>query len=172
MAAEGFLTGPAVETAFAAARGAPGITVVRCNPYGHGTMRGPRHLMGGLYGPQYEGPKKWECRAPMDGYWRMTCQCDPPHRGQRMPLCYAHVREIGRRQAGTCPPCVMPPAALALHEDIQRAQGRVYALYQAGADPAILQAAVTRHEDLSAAMTDLYVRGIIHRCPLILTEVS
>lgn len=156
--------------------GAPAIHVVKCNPYGHSTGtggdRGPRHLLGGLYGPQYEGPQKWRCENNADGRYRMTCQCDPPHRGQEMPLCYPHVRMIGRRQAGVCPPCVMPPQALALHEEIQRAGGRVSALYRAGADPALIQAAISRYDDLGAMMTELVLRGIAHKCPLTLTEIS
>jgi hypothetical protein len=27
----------------------------RCNPYGYATDAGPRHLMGGFYGPEYAG---------------------------------------------------------------------------------------------------------------------
>jgi len=156
------------------APGAPGIILGRCNPFGHttgrGGDRGPRHLLGGLYGAEYEGPVKWECRNPADGIYVMTCECG--HRGQRMPLCYPHVRMIGKRQAGTCPPCVMPPAALELHEAIGRARTTVLLLNEGGAPRDRVLAAISREEDLSAAMTDLYLRGIIHRCPLTLTEIS
>lgn len=152
------------------------VHLLRCNPYGHSTGpggdRGPRHLMGGLYGPEYEGRQKWRCESPADGWWRMTCRCDPPHRGQKMPLCYPHVQMIGRRQAGICPPCVMPPQALVLHEEIQRAAGRVSALIRAGADPLTVGIAIARHEDLGRAMTELVTRGIAHKCPLKLTEIS
>jgi len=126
--------------------------------------------MGGLFGPQYEGPKKWVCENIADGYWVMSCVHG--HKGQRMPLCYAHVRMISWRQSGICPPCVMPPEARALYEDVQRAQARVVALHLGAADPAVIRAAVTHAEDRAVMLTDLYHRGIIHRCPLTLTEVS
>jgi hypothetical protein len=151
-----------------------GILVRRCNPYGHSTGRGgdrgPRHLGGGLWGPEYEGAQKWQCINPADGRYRMTCACG--HRGQEMWLCYPHVAMISKRQAGICPPCVMPPAALELHERITAAQGDTAILSMAGADPARIRAAVAKAEQLGAAMTELVTRGVAHRCPLILTEVS
>lgn len=156
--------------------GAPGIIVVRCNPFGHttgrGGDRGPRHLLGGLYGPQYEGAKKWFCPNPADGRYRMTCQCDPPHRGQEMPLCYPHVATIGRRMAGICPPCVMPPEALALHERIQAAQAGAALLIRGHADPQAIQRAISEAEQLGQMMTELFTRGVIHQCRLTVTEVS
>jgi hypothetical protein len=151
-----------------------GILLARCNPYGHSTGRGgdrgPRHLGGGLWGPEYEGRQKWTCTSLADGRYRMTCRCG--HVGQVMPLCYQHVAMISKRQAGICPPCVMPPAALELHERIQRAQGHAATLAMLGADPAAVAAAVAQAEGLGAMMTDLVTRGIAHRCPLTLTEVS
>jgi hypothetical protein len=105
-----------------------------------------------------------------DGRYRMACACG--HVGQVMPLCYAHVAMIGKRQAGVCPPCVMPPEALELHERIKRAQGRVALLVAIGAPPAEVSAAVSAAEGLGLMMTDLVIRGIAHRCPLHLTEVS
>jgi hypothetical protein len=153
---------------------APAVHLLRCNPYGHSTGpggdRGPKHLMGGLYGPQYEGPQKWACESFADGWYVMTCGCG--HKGQRMPLCYPHVMMIGRRQSGICPPCVMPPGARELWEDIQRAQAAVVALHLKGAPASQIKAGVDRAENLSLEMTGMYLRGLIHRCPLTLTEVS
>jgi len=152
----------------------PALHLERCNPYGHSTGpggdRGPRHLMGGLFGPQYEGAKKWVCENPADGYFVMTCACG--HKGQRMPLCYPHVRMIGKRQSGICPPCVMPPAARAVYEDVQRAQARVVALHVAGVIGQPVRDAVSRAEGLALELTMMYQQGLIHRCPLTLTEVS
>lgn len=154
--------------------GAPGIVVARCNPFGHsvgrGGDRGPRHLMGGLYSAAYEGAKKWYCPNPMDGRYRMVCQCG--HRGQEMPLCYSHVAQIGKRMSGVCPPCVMPPAALELHQRIQNAQAGAAMLLRGGADPATVGRAVSEAEQLGQMMTELVTRGIAHRCQLTLTEVS
>jgi hypothetical protein len=156
--------------------GAPGIVMARCNPFGHsvgrGGDRGPRHLMGGLYSAAYEGAKKWFCENPADGRYRMTCQCDPPHRGQEMLLCYSHVAQIGRRMAGVCPPCVMPVEARALHELIQAAQGLAAGYARQGAPAEIVRAAVAKADDLSLQMNELVLRGIAHRCQLTLTEVS
>lgn len=153
---------------------APGIIVVRCNPFGHttgrGGDRGPRHLMGGLYGPAYEGAKKWYCPNPADGRYRMTCACG--HRGQEMPLCYSHVAMIGRRMAGICPPCVMPPEALALHQRIQAAQAGAVMLMRGGADRETIARAVSEADQLGLMMTELVERGIAHRCRLMLTEIS
>lgn len=155
---------------------APRIAVVRCNPFGHSTGRGgdrgPRHLMGGLYGPQYEGDKKWFCPNPADGRYRMTCQCDPPHRGQLMNLCYSHVAMIGKRMAGICPPCVMPPAAVELHQRITAAQAGAAMLMRGGAPQDVVQRAVSEAEQLGQAMTELVLRGVAHRCQLAVTEVS
>jgi hypothetical protein len=152
--------------------GPPAIVAARCNPFGHATDRGPRHLMGGLYGPAYEGAKKWYCLNRVDGRYRMTCQCDPPHRGQVMDLCYEHVRMITKRMSGVCPPCVMPPAALELHGRIQAAQAGVTLLMRGGADPGVIQRAVSEADQLGHMMTELVLRGIAHRCQLTLTEVS
>ncbi len=155
---------------------APGIIVARCNPFGHGVGRGgdrgPKHLMGGLYSAAYEGAKKWYCPRPVDGRYRMVCQCDPPHRGQEMPLCYGHVAQIGRRMSGVCPPCVMPPAALELHQRINGAQAVVTALMRRGASREVVAQAVAEVDGLSAMMTELVLRGIAHKCQLTLTEVS
>lgn len=158
----------------AAAAEAPGIVVVRCNPFGHSTGRGgdrgPRHLMGGLYSAAFEGEKKWYCPNPSDGRYRMTCSCG--HRGQEMHLCYQHVQMIGRRMAGICPPCVMPPAALELHGRITAAQAGVSLLMRGGADPATVQRAVSEAEQLGQMMTELVLRGVAHKCQLTLTEIS
>lgn len=155
---------------------APGIIVVRCNPFGHttgrGGDRGPRHLMGGLYSAAYEGAKKWYCPNPAEGRYRMTCQCDPPHRGQEMPLCYPHVAMISRRMAGICPPCVMPPEALALHERVQAAQAGAAILIRARAGRDLIDRAVSEAEQLGQMMNELVARGIAHRCRLTLTEIS
>lgn len=154
----------------------PGFVVARCNPFGHGVGpggdRGPRHLMGGLYPAAYEGAKKWYCPQPVDGRYRMSCQCDPPHRGQVMDLCYGHVQQIGRRMSGVCPPCVMPPQALELHQRINGAQAGVQLLMRGGAPREVVAAAVAEVDSLSAMMTELVLRGVAHKCRLTLTEVS
>lgn len=149
----------------------PAIVVKRCNPFGHGTDAGPRHLLGGLYGPQYEGRIKWNCQNPATV--RAFMECAHGHKGQLMDLCRAHVGEIQKRMSGICPPCVMPPMARGLHEDIQRAQGAYASAYMAGVrDPAILGPLEARANQLCEAMNELVANGTCHRCPLILRERS
>lgn len=155
----------------ALAGAAPAIAVRRCNPFGHASDRGPRHLLGGLYGPEYEGPIKWQCENPAEGTWRMECRCG--HRGQPMDLCRPHVMMISKRMAGVCPPCVMPPVARGLFEDIKRAQGAYAGVYMTGIrDRAILDPLEARANQLSEAMNELVANGTCHRCPLTLTERS
>jgi hypothetical protein len=71
---------------------------VRCSPYGAETG-GPRHLMGGLYGPksartpdmqlpQNVAEGEWSCDQPAQVTVRMTCKHG--HRGQPMNLCSYH----------------------------------------------------------------------------------
>lgn len=166
------MTVPRLGNGPSAAGTATGIVVARCNPFGHGTDRGPKHLMGGLYSAAYEGAQKWFCPNRVDGRYRMTCQCDPPHRGQVMDLCTAHVAQIGRRMSGVCPPCVMPPVALELHQRIQGAQAGVTRLMRGGAPREVVARAVAEVDGLSDMMTELVRRGVAHRCQLTLTEVS
>jgi hypothetical protein len=149
--------------------GAPAILVGRCNPYGHATDAGPRHLLGGVYGPAYEGPTKWACEQPATGRYRMECQYG--HRGQVMPLCLPHRIEIAKRQAGFCPPCGFPPEAQSLHEAIEREQGRLAVLYQMGSLHAVL-VVQQRIEAMGYRMTELYQAGVIRKEPLMLTEIS
>lgn len=152
------------------------VVVKRCNPFGHGTDAGPKHLMGGLYGPEYEGRLKWECRNPAEVRCRMECRCG--HRGQVMDLCREHPAMIAKRMAGTCPACVMPPAARELFEAVTRAQGTVVNLIATGGAPAAVQAALSRAERLGEDMNVLVLRGQAgdltcpHNCPLTVTEVS
>jgi hypothetical protein len=104
----------------------------RCNPYGHGTDAGPRHLLGGVYGPEYEGKYKWVCERPAQGMFRFIC-ASGLHRGQPVPLCYAHVAEITRRMSQLCPACAYPPEARALTEAIERDQRDLAVLNNRGA---------------------------------------
>jgi hypothetical protein len=148
-----------------------GLVIRRCNPYGHGTDAGPRHLIGGLYGPQHEGRYKWECANPATVRVRMTCRHG--HRGQVMDLCRPHAREIQRRQAGLCPACAWPPRALELHEAINSCQAELAVLHAAGLwhGP---RAAALRSKINSCAdeMTEMWRLGLILKIPLTLTEVS
>ena len=108
----------------------PALTHVKCNPYGHGTDAGPRHLLGGVYGPQYEGHYKWVCERDADGKFRFICAAG--HRGAPTPLCYAHVAEITKRMSELCPPCAFPAEARELTELIERDQRELAWLNERG----------------------------------------
>jgi hypothetical protein len=154
----------------------------RCNPYGHETG-GPRHLLGGLYGPEHEGPQKWHCENPAEVRCRMKCAFG--HRGQIMNLCRSHAIEIQRRQADLCPKCAWPPAAVGINEAmnyLQReitalaAQGEMAGLLVAGSGtlvPAGRMRQLTRQlEQHQEQMTELWRSGAIKKTPLRLEEIS
>jgi hypothetical protein len=164
-----------------------GLVVARCDPFG---AESRIRLFGGLYPDSQVGRIMWHCQNPSEGRWRMTClggqygqrvaadggglpayRCDGGHRGQPMDLCRDHVKMIKRRQAGLCPKCAFPPEAIELKEALERCQTDMHNAYTFG----FLVAAAKlgqAHADMSARLTELYHRGIIHRCPLNLTEVS
>lgn len=82
----------------ASALAAPGVVLGRCNPYGAETG-GPRHVLGGLYGPgsartpdmhlpENVEQGEWACTRRADIRCRMHCKCG--HRGQVMDLCSWH----------------------------------------------------------------------------------
>jgi hypothetical protein len=102
----------------------------RCNPFGHGTDAGPARLLGGVYGPEYEGRYKWACERPADGRFQFTCSNG--HRGQPTALCYPHVQEITKRMSALCPPCAYPAEALELTASIERDQRELAWLNERG----------------------------------------
>lgn len=161
-----------------------GIMRQRCDPYGRESRI---QLMGGLHPESRASATALEigfCPRPAEGVYRMTCRCG--HRGQCMPLCGpglvqdargewyphpGHVASIQSRQAGLCPPCAFPPAARELQEaidarmvDIARAQAAGLLVARARLVGAL--------ERLREQMQELTERGMIHRCPLTLAEVS
>lgn len=171
----------------------PAVTVQRCDPYGHATGRGPKHLMGGLFGPQYEGKIKWECKNRADGIFAAECLCG--HRTtypSRWYLCYEHVRNLQRRQMACCTRCVVPQADAELFHEIISAQGQVARLVAGGAPAEYVRGAIQRSEDLGALSVERVMRGELlaerrrrgetfsqqelmsfpHKCPMRLTEVS
>lgn len=160
----------------------PAIVTRRCNPYGH-ESGGPKHLLGGLYSADHEGPQKWVCKNAAVVRARMICRHE--HRGQIMELCRSHAIEIQRRQSDLCPKCAWPPAALGINEAMTWLQGEIVALMQAGQEAGLLlggggtvvqgssMAKLTRAlEQHQEQMDELYRSGAIHKCPLTLTEIS
>lgn len=164
-----------------------GLLTARCDPYG---AESSIRLLGGMFPEDQVGRIKWHCQLPAEARYRMICTggrygvrvapgseleqayiCEGGHRGQIMPLCRSHRVSIGRRQAGLCPACAFPPAARDLTEALQARQADMHEAFRLGflAAAARLGAAV---EDLTNQMTEMSQRGLIHRCPLKLVEVS
>lgn len=159
----------------------------RCDPYGNATDRGPKHLAGGLWGPEYEGEKKWHCDRKADGRYRMICQCG--HVGQAMWLCGpglvanrvsgqkyhhpGHVAQIQQRASGLCPRCAYPGDTQALARVTDEAQWRFRSLVAEGLGTS--PAALRYHQMMEAGqarLDALRLVGVIHNCSLVLREVS
>lgn len=150
----------------------------RCDPYGFGSDRGPRHLMGGVFGPEYSGRDLvladgvhgiGICERPAAGWFVMTCPAG--HTGPRMPLCPPHVMMIERRMAATCTACVMPPESRELWEDQRRAEESLRRAY-AARDPAAVRRIQAKIEDIGQQQVDLTRRGLTPKRPMRLVEVS
>jgi hypothetical protein len=150
----------------------------RCNPYGFGTDRGPKHLMGGVFGPEYAGRDLvlqdglhgiGICERNADGWYVM--QCPAGHTGPRMPLCYQHVQMIAKRMAGCCTACVMPPESRELWEAQRSCEEQLRGALAARDDREArrLQARIM---DIGEQQVELTRRGLTPRRPLKLTEVS
>ena len=167
--------------------GNTGLLTARCDPYG---AESRIQLMGGLYPENMVGKIMWHCDEPATARYRMVCAggtygertapdggqlaaylCVGGHKGQVMPLCVSHRREIGKRQAGMCPRCANPEQLRPQIEQLEHLQRAMSQAESLGLWPQIarLHAAIMPLQD---QMTDYFHRGIIHRCPLKLVEVS
>ena len=150
----------------------------RCNPYGFGTDSGPKHLMGGIFGPEYAGKDLvladgvsgiGICPNRVDAVYVMKCPVG--HTGPRMPLCYPHRVMIQKRMAATCTRCVMPPESRELWErqqhyaDLLVRATRARDEREANRLRAIL-------EDIGNQQVELTLRGLTPKRPLRLEEVS
>jgi hypothetical protein len=145
----------------------------RCNPYGHETG-GPRHLLGGLYGPDHEGRQKWFCRNPATHRVRMHCRLYG-HTGPVMEICDEHWPEIQRRMSGLCTRCAFPPEARAVQEEIQHAQELLQDLYvnrRLHWDDPLCAEQRRRIEAGKHRMDELWQSGRIQRVAMALEEVS
>ncbi len=150
----------------------------RCNPYGYATDAGPRHLMGGMYGPEYAGKQTLladgihgPAACTQRATHRARLVCPFGHAGPVMDLCDRHWAEITARMSGCCTRCVWPDEARALNEEIDGIMPRISEAL-AGGDTATAGRLRDRVGDLAAAMDELRVRGIILKTPLKLVEVS
>lgn len=150
----------------------------RCNPFGYATDAGPKHLMGGMYGPEYagkltvledglHGPAVCTERAVHRA--RMVCQFG--HRGPVMDLCDRHWRIITARMSDCCTACVWPGPAQELNESINWLMPQISAAIERG-DTATSGRLQARVAELGREMDELRERGIIRKVPLELVEVS
>jgi hypothetical protein len=149
-----------------------------CNPYGYATDAGPKHLMGGFYGPEYAGKQTVladgihgpaVCTSNAEVRARMVCEFD--HKGPIMDLCLRHVAELRARMSDTCTRCVWPDAARAVNEEMDRVMLRM-------ADARDHHDLPTLHrlngvlDDLRRDMDGLREQGHIRKVPLKLVEIS
>ncbi len=149
--------------------------MARCNPFGYATDAGPKHLMGGLYGPEYAGKMTINrdgvhgvavCEEPASGRFGLVCPAG--HAGPVMPLCQRHAGMIMARMAATCTACVWPPEAIALNDAIDAISGQISRTWDLVAAGRLRD----RAADLGRQMDELIGRGVIARRPLRLVEVS
>lgn len=152
--------------------------MTRCNPYGYATDAGPRHLMGGMYGPEYAGRQAIlrdgihgpaVCEAAADRRMRMVCEHG--HQGPVMDLCRRHAAEIMARMSDCCTRCVWPDAARGTNEAIEYVM-REMAEARAREDLHRLGVLGGQLDDLRHTMDELMARNIIRKVPLTLVEVS
>jgi hypothetical protein len=149
---------------------------VRCNPFGYATDAGPKHLLGGLYGPEYAGKMTTDhtgvhgvavCEAPHAARYRMVCEAGHA-RGEVMELCDYHAGVIVARMSDCCPACVWPAPALEINEAINRVQNEL----SRTRDLVTAARLRARAKDLGRSMDELIARGVIRKRPLRLVEVS
>lgn len=131
-------------------------------------------------------------RRQNDGGLIEAYRCDGGHQGQVMALCRLHVRDFttgppkpgftkdlrtplgqvgGTKANELCPACVAPPEA---REHMARAdflQSQLSAMMIHGIMARVV-AIQSELDQVRAKLDELHERGIIHKCPLILREVS
>ena len=150
----------------------------KCNPYGYATDAGPKHLMGGFYGPQYAGDQTVTADGihgpavcERDATVRARMVCEFGHTGPLMDLCLAHVRELAARMSDCCTRCVWPGEARGLNESMDYIMMRM-AEARDRRDIVTLRALNSQLDDCRHQMDELRARGVIKKVPLKLVEVS
>lgn len=145
--------------------GGAGLLVQRCDPFGM-ESGGPKHLEGGFYGIEHLGPHLWQCKARAAERYRTYCRCG--HKGEPKWLCAGHVMMIRQRMSGVCPPCAHPPAEIELQAKMHNLRYSV----TPGMTPGQLMGIEGRLWLAQENLNELVAKGIVHRCPVKLTEVS
>ena len=145
--------------------GASGLLLQRCDPFGY-ESGGPKHLEGGFYQTNALGPHLWHCTARADARYRYICRCG--HKGRDAWLCNGHVGMIRQRMSGVCPPCAHPPAEMEIQAQMQGVRQRA----AVGMSAVALAALEGQLWVLQDRLNTLVAKGIVHRCPVQLVEVS
>lgn len=152
--------------------------MTRCNPYGYGTDAGPKHLMGGIYGPEYAGKQvllkdgiHGPAACPEVADRRMRMVCAHGHEGPVMDLCARHASEIMSRMSDCCTRCVWPAQARGTNEALEYLMREMQQARVDGDGPRY-QRLESSFNDCKAQMDELMARGIIRKVPLKLVEVS
>jgi hypothetical protein len=128
-------------------------------------------------------------RAQADHGLIAAYHCDGGHKGQVMPLCRKHVRDftVGPPKAGftrdlqtpvgqiggtianeLCPRCAFPPEARTLSDRadaLNMQMARTFLLDQ-------FTKLKAEQDDVRARLDELNQTGVVHKCPLMLREVS
>ena len=152
--------------------------MTRCNPYGYATDAGPRHLMGGIYGPEYAGKQTVlkdgirgpaVCERPADRRVRMVCEFG--HAGPIMDICPVHAMEITERMSACCTRCVWPDAARGLNESSEWLCSEI-GVAKLNGDLQRAYKLQVQLDDIARQMDDLHARGVIRKVPLKLVEIS
>lgn len=150
----------------------------RCNPYGYATDAGPKHLMGGFYGPEYAGNQTvlpdgihGPAICERDATVRARMVCEFGHTGPIMDLCQPHARELQARMSDTCTRCVWPDEARGINDEMDRTMVAMADARDAR-DLRRLHTLNAHLDDLRHAMDELRARGIIRKVPLTLIEIS
>ena len=152
--------------------------MTRCNPYGYATDAGPKHLMGGFYGPEYAGHQTVladgvhgpaVCERPAVARMRMVCEFG--HEGPIMDLCRDHVRELSARMSDCCTRCVWPAEARSVNDSMDSVM-RMMADARDRRDNVALYRLNSQLDDLRHKMDELRELGHIRKVPLKLVEVS
>lgn len=152
--------------------------MTRCNPYGYATDAGPKHLMGGFYSAAYAGKMTTlsdgihgPAVCERDATVRARMVCEVGHMGPIMDLCVQHARELQARMSDTCTRCVWPDAARGVNEAMDYLMAQM-AQARADGDRARLLKLGAQLDDHRLQMTELFMRGVIRKVPLILVEIS
>lgn len=154
------------------------MTLARCNPYGYATDAGPKHLMGGFYGPEYAGDQTVfrdgihgpaVCTRTATRRARMVCEFG--HAGPVMDLCDGHAAELQARMSDCCTRCVWPNEARSVNEAMDRAMLAMADARARGDRTALLNWG-SHLDGLRREMDELRARGVIRKVPLKLVEIS